>query len=127
MANWRYTLDIAAEHAAYDREQATLDGVKPDALDEAIDIAELGRRVGAKIKSFLAAHDATLDVRSHGLLEAWASEMEVVGEDDEPVAEYDRILAELYDWGDETTGPGWRDKRCWINTTDFGDHRRIPT
>jgi hypothetical protein len=84
---WKYTINIAAEHAAYQAEE--------------IDVPELGRQVAAKIQTCQA-------YRSDRSLRGIADQFAALN-DNSDINDYDNILAELYNWGD------WQ-KTCWIET-----------
>jgi hypothetical protein len=110
MRPWKYTLDIAAEYAAcrrfLDRE---LDNIEPEG--EAIDPAECGRRIAAKIRSSPAYRDD-----DHG------DELEMIADDFEAIEpggdteEFDEAMKRLYDWAD-----GWWPvaKLCWVRTDEW--------
>jgi hypothetical protein len=112
MAEWRYKIDLAAEHAAYRRfQQAEEDNIESEG--ERLDPPSLGRRVAAKIRESAAYQ------RRREELEPIALDMEAV----EEIDDYDDALERLYDWGDRSTGAGneWPPKRlCWIETIRMG-------
>jgi hypothetical protein len=105
MANWTHKLNIADLHDKYD------DG------DGDITIQDMGKEVAKRIRSLIKNNLPRIP-------EYLLNEAEIIAEgfdsDVETVEDYDRYLADLYDWGDTTIGhsPHFSQtpKLCWINT-----------
>lgn len=86
MVRWQYTIQLADLHAASKRGELTP--------------AELGKAVAARIR-------ASKVYKTH---HEWALQDITDGFDDvQDLEEYDEVLADLYDWGDEN-------HTCWIDT-----------
>ena len=95
MANWKYKISVKNEHDAYRAERMT--------------IQEVAKSLSRKLR-FLPCYQYDEKLQE---IASWLIS------DVENVDDYDRLLEELYDWGDQEIPPlhQWTpNKMCWIES-----------
>jgi len=95
MANWKYKIDISKSFQ-----------------DDDMDIIEKGRQASKVIRAFMKKHK----LHDH-ILSKIAYRFSKIS----TIDDYDKVLNDLYDWGDIELPPFTypKNRMAWINTTEF--------